>query len=452
MSEADWRALGPNCQGIVRRLKGLVNTARSDAGIYANKKFQGYAVFIPNPYYVTLDTSGILLPRQPRPALNELGPPIVISQPGTYTISAGSGVSNKPAVEITAQNGLVDIIGGHVVSASDAFLNRGYCEVRIRNVFGWGLPPTVDGVTHGKAVNAFRPRLLTVENCQFQSFGTMILAQQPDDTARASTLTVSKTILYDIDGRFKNGTKPSEKSNGVQFDGQVSRPGMLIEDNFIQNHLPDTTAEDNFNIHNSSGTAASPAIVRNNIVDQSYGASGSGITTDGDKDKQANAATAAAFTEAYGNTFLGIRNGSLNNSGGHDNDYHDNVVVCANLLPDGSPRPASTYDYNAGASISNSTNAPASAFYNNRTRNNLLCVNHSYYHFAINGRHDLAGFDYGTQNQPWRTNIIPIDDNTYLVGDLPNGTASRAMETLWKNIHLQRWAQQGIKLGPLTNR
>lgn len=446
-TKAAWLALGSNCQGILRRVKALVNTARSDAGLYANQQFQGYVVFIPNPYYIALDVSDVIRPRYAQPSANDFGGAIKITTPGTYTVNASSLVSGTAAVDIDSSNGDVIIDGGNILSAGNAFTIRGYGRVIIRNVRGWGLPPTVSGATHGKFVSAFRPRKCIVENNVAHKFGTMILMQEPDDTALASDLITRRNLIYDINGRLSNGNYPNEKSNGIQYDGQKSRAGQLIEDNFIQNELADTTVEDNLNVHNSSGTAASLFTVRNNMVDQGYGPSGSGITTDGDPSKQADPATAAAFVEAYGNTFLGIRNGSLNNSGGHDVYYHDNVAICANLLPDGTPRPPGTYGYNSGLSISNSTNAPAAAFYNNRMENNLLCINHQYYHLTSDKRHDLATPVYG--GQEYRNNTIPIGANSYLKGDLPDNTASRAMETLWKNIHLQKWAQRNIKIGPL---
>ena len=438
LADIDWRALPNTTQGLIRRVAAIgTNTALSTTS-YSGIQYQGLGILIKNPTYVVKDTSNILVPDYD---VNDYtgGTSAIITVSGTYTgITYRSTVSGTPAVQVNAD----DVIFENCVfiSAGDCIKTSGYRKITVRNCKGFILNPTNTNSTRGKFINAYQCRKVLVENC-WSTNGVGILCQLFSGDGRdGNTITIRNNILRNINGRLSNGNYPNEKSNGIQLTGIQGIANCIIENNHILNEEGLTTVEDNINMHNTRGFADSHIIIRGNCIDGPGGNTGSGFTTDGDKSFQDDPDKAAAYIEVYNNYFLGVSNGSINISGGNNNLAYNNWCVSANENLDGTQRTK----YCAGASIFNSTNSPDTSFFNNKVIDNVFAINHPYYHFSVEKRHDI---DTSSGN-----NKMLLPDNCYLKGDKPDGTVSKSFERSFKAQWLQVMSQLGVQLGPLINR
>ena len=231
--------------------------------------------------------------------------------------------------------------------------------------------PTVDSQAPGRFLDAYKPQRLVVEHNYFAQTSGIVVNRWSGTGQAGQVLTVRYNQGRNIDGRWRNGGGSTHCSflilNTVQH-----LAGVEIAYNEVVNEPDQSLVEDNINLYNSSGTAASPVRVHHNFVRGAYPFpatagqfTGSGLTTDGDAK---TAAEATAYIEVDHNQLVATGNAGLNIAVGHDIYCHDNRLVTSGLLPGGQRFNAGF----AGLGVFNFYKQPASVFFNNRVEHNVI--------------------------------------------------------------------------------
>ncbi|MCA8829550.1 Ig-like domain-containing protein [Hymenobacter pini] len=314
--------------------------------------------------------------------------PITITQGGTYTGNFRSTDSNTPCIRIQTTQP-VTITGCVLVGAGDLIdAKNGGSTLVITNNKGYGIQQSVDNKRHGRFVEVNTGRSVRIENNYFEHTSGIAAYQWSGDGSASQTLTVRYNQAKNIDGRYRNGG-----GEYVQFCGmnQVRNVGNIeIAWNQVINEPNNSLVEDNINFYNSGGVQQSVARVHDNFIKGAYPYpangntfTGTGMTTDGDG---SSASTTAAFIEAYNNQFISTCNAAMNIAAGHDVYYHDNRMITAGQMPDGS---AMNANY-AATAVFNAYQQPGSVFYNNRIQNNTIGFVKNGYNVPFPNRHDLS--------------------------------------------------------------
>ncbi|MBR0571549.1 hypothetical protein KB205_13015 [Microvirga sp. STS03] len=264
--------------------------------------------------------------------------PIVITKGGTYTGNWESNNADVPAVDIQTSEPVV-IINSNIRSAG-ILIKSWYhnADITIKITNGYGLSPTpYTGSAKTRrfvALNDFKN--LVIENCYLEGTAGIGVGDNyrgngtPDQTIR-----IRYNLVKNIDGRVYAGTVHSQF---VQFNFKGSLPHAEISWNQVINEPNRSLVEDNINIFNSRGTAASPIKIHNNYIQGAYplfaadsSFSGGGILMDGD----GNLKTCTAYVEAYENHLVNLGNYSMGIASGNNIRYHHNRAINAATFEDG---------------------------------------------------------------------------------------------------------------------
>ena len=295
---------------------------------------------------------------------------LVITKGGTYAGTYASTASGTACVRVATTepvvlDGCVLTGPGNLIEASEG------ADLNVRNCRGRGLPPTADKQAPGRFLDAYRPRRLVVEHNAFVQTSGIVVNRWSGTGAPGQTLTVRYNLVRNVDGRWRNNTGSTHCSflilNTVQHVA-----GIEIAYNEVVNAPGQSLVEDNINLYNSSGTAASPLRVHDNFVRGAYPFpaaadqfTGSGLTTDGHA-KTVDGAT--AFVEADHNQFVATGNAAMNIAAGHDIYFHDNRAVTAGYLPNGARFNAG----HAGLGVFNFYHQPETVFFGHHVAHNTV--------------------------------------------------------------------------------
>jgi hypothetical protein len=322
------------------------------AGTYTLEARAGKLSSIPSAPILVESTAG--------PAKIAWAAPIVISQGGTYTGNWRSLDPNTPAVTIaTSQPVVIDHTNIESKSALIATTVAG-ADITITNTSGWALNPGVRGRSPGRFLNAQSFVNVDIEHDTLIGTAGIELAQYQGDGSASQTIRVLYNHALNIDGRRSTGAHSfSTAADVVQFcqlDGCIGMSGVQIAWNRVINIPAMSSVEDNISIFQSSGTAGSPILIHDNLIDGAYPAlptspnySGGGImVSDG---HTSSAATDTGFVQAFNNTVIGTTNYGIAISSGHDDSAYNNIIISSGSLPDGTKLLASNvgiYIWNAG--------------------------------------------------------------------------------------------------------
>lgn len=252
--------------------------------------------------------------------------PLKISAPGTYSGNYRSYSASVPAIDVYTSG---TVVLENCTVAGPGPLIRVWSETTlvVRNCNGYG-----EGDAPGKFLESANLKSLTMENNYFENVSKGVLVYQFHGRGGASE---SIRIVGNV-GRNMGSTQ--DRASFIQFNQVIGVSNVEIAWNQVLNEPLKSAVEDNINLYNSSGTAASPISVHDNYVQGAYprdlhwSFSGSGMTTDGDGNLQMTPGN----IEAKENTFVSTCNAAMNIAGGSNIRYHHNRMVSSSQLPDGS--------------------------------------------------------------------------------------------------------------------
>ena len=364
--------------------------------------------------------------------------PLVITRGGTYTGTWSSDDPATPAVAVrTAEPVVLDHADLRSRGPLIAVLTP-HADVTVRDCRGVGLNPNVAGQPPGRFLSAESFDRITIEHCDLSHTAGIYLLTNADPT-RTGAVRIVANHATDIDGRRSDGhngwlpfnarrsRRDGRRELGyavvqfVQLD-KVRAPGMEIAWNAVTNAPGDSRVEDNVNVYQSGGTATSPLLVRNNLIDGAYpidpavadrqdadwtydnSYSGGGLLL-GDGPGPTPAA-ASSFIVATGNDVVGTVNYGIAIAAGHDINFDHNLIVSAGQLPDGRRIPAQ----NVGAYIWNANHGKRTdSFFNDGGSDNTIG-----WTSAKGGRNDswMPDAAYWTAAVPLPGPITPADEAT----------------------------------------
>ena len=356
---------------------------------------------------------------------------LVITHGGTYGGTYRSTSSTVACIRVATTepvvlNGCILAGPGNLIEASEG------ADLTVRNCRGKGLTPTVDQQAPGRFLDVYRPRRLAVEHNLLAQTSGIVVNRWSGPGAPGQTLTVRYNQAHNIDGRWRDG-QGSTRSSFLLLNTVQHLAGVEISYNEVINTPGQSLVEDNINLYNSSGTAASPLHVHDNFVRGAYPFpataatfTGSGLTSDGDAK---TADEAASFIEAGHNQFVSTGNAAMNLAAGHDIYYHDNRAVTSGTLPDGQRFRAG----HAGLGVFNYYHQPASVFFHNRVEHNTV------------GYVSWGGHNPAPERQDLSPNACaPCTGTVHLPGPITPATE----EQEWKSWQ-QKLRQKGVVVGPL---
>ncbi|GAA3995365.1 hypothetical protein GCM10022408_02260 [Hymenobacter fastidiosus] len=294
---------------------------------------------------------------------------LIVRHGGTYTGTFISDDSDKPCVRIetTEPVTLINCVlrgPGNLIQATN-----GGARLTVVNCRGYGLTPTADQRYPGRFVQVNQAISVRLERNYLEHVSGIAVYLWAGDGTPAQTLTVVGNTARNMDGRYRNGG--GTFANFLGLVGVRNVGNIEIAWNQVINEPNQSKVEDNINLYNSGGTRASPARLHDNYIQGAYPYpatstrySGSGITLDGDG---GSAMTTTAFVEGYNNQLVSTC-AAMNIAAGHDNVFHHNRMVTSGYLPDGAKL---TANY-AAAGLWNQYKQPATVFFNNHFRDNVI--------------------------------------------------------------------------------
>jgi hypothetical protein len=300
--------------------------------------------------------------------------PITITKGGTYSGNWQSLNPNVPAVKITTtdpvviQNSRLQGRGDLVQSVVDSV------NVTVRNTYGYGLNPNVNGQSPGRFLTLYKPTNVVVENCYMESTSGIYLN---GDTS-ASSVKIRYNRAHNIDGRKSDGnggfSSDFNWAQFVQLNKVQNSPGIEIAWNEVINEPYKSRVEENINVFLSSGTSSSPIQIHDNYIQGGYPANpatdgyGGGGMMLGDG-SATDVSNAAGFVQAYNNQIVSTTNQGITIAAGHDIQFYNNRIISSGLLPDGTPIAAE----NIGADIMDFYgDSSKGTFYNNFAHDNAI--------------------------------------------------------------------------------
>jgi hypothetical protein len=272
--------------------------------------------------------------------------PDTITTGGTYKGRFESLNSNVPVIVIETDQ---PVIIEDCILRGSGILIKSYhpnANVTVRNTSGYGLTPTIDQTRPGRFLDANNFANIRVEHCYMQQTSGIYLAAYQGNYTEAQTIKILYNKAKNIDGRFRDGG--FERVQFTQLNGVRAVPHVEIAWNQVIN-IPDSSrVEDNINIFQSSGTAASSIEVHHNYIQGAYPVNptvpddytGGGILlgeapgrVDGNgpviPDKT------SAYTKAYNNQVIGTIHYGIGFTGGRHIQAVNNRVICSSVLDNG---------------------------------------------------------------------------------------------------------------------
>jgi hypothetical protein len=203
--------------------------------------------------------------------------------------------------------------------------------------------------------------------------------------------------------------------------------GAQIAWNRVINIAGMSRVEDNISIFQSPGTAGSPILIHDNLIDGAFPAqptspsfTGGGImVSDGHTD---SASTDTGFVHAFSNVVIGTTNYGIAISSGHDDSISNNIVVSSGRLADGTRLPAS----NVGIYVWNAGNDPF--FGNDQEYRNTVGW------MRGNGRNDQFLPDVTPTSGQAGDTLLP-------------GVVTWDTEQMYGNLWMQRLVEAGLSVG-----
>lgn len=331
-----------------------------------------------------------------------LSSPIVITRGGTYSGTWESFDPHRPAVTIRTSQP-VTIINSTLRGRGDLIASAvDHVKLTVKNTKGYGQNPNVSGRAPGRFVDVEAFDNIDLEGNFLEGTSGIYVGRYAGDHTSGKTVRVLHNRAHNIDGRKSNGSaggwmnfnSRQRISDGHWEDGYVDAQfvqvaesqrlvGAEIAWNEVVNDPGNSRVEDNISIYKSSGTSASPIRIHDNYIrgaytiapgkssyhdatwryDWSY--SGGGIML-GDG-KGATAGDDPAFVKAYDNQVVSTTNYGIAIAAGHDMEAHNNRVISAGVLADGTK----IAQQNVGVYVWDSYHAGASRFYHNTARANV---------------------------------------------------------------------------------
>ncbi|WP_157578849.1 glycosyl hydrolase [Pontibacter roseus] len=371
-----------------------------------------------------------MLPTAPRMISEGYSGPIVITKGGTYTGNWESRNSEVPAVEIRTSQPVI-ITHSRIRGAGPLIRSTGLAaDITVRHTSGYGITPTAwqdyEKPRRFLGVDVFRN--IVVENCYMESTAGIYLGKRYDGNGSPEqTIKIRYNKARNIDGRIFGGQATAQF---VQFNFRNEVPHAEIAWNEIINEPDKSAVEDNINIYNSRGTAASPILVHNNYLQGAYPLpatsaqyTGGGILTDSPDPDSSNV---TAHVRIYDNHLVGLGNYCIGIAGGNHVEVYNNRAIVSGMIDEQTPFKCWTSGiwakdfYNTGHT------------YNNSFRGNMLGV---------------VG-----QNGSWRNEVMQgmeaaaqLSDNKVLPGEV---TLAREQEELL--LWHEKLRKNNLTLGPAS--
>lgn len=340
------------------------------------------------------------------------GPPITITQGGTYSGNWKSLDPDTPAVRVNTSEPVV-IQNSTIRSGGDLIKAVGPSNVTVRDTRGYGLNPNEVGRFPGRFFNASGFANVVLENNYFEGTSGINLYDYSGNGTSNQTVKVLRNSAKNIDGRYSDGNSgfsPSgfHRVQFVQLNKVKDVTNAEIAWNQIVNEPGKSRVEDNISVYRSTGTQGNPILIHDNYVQGAYptrptvdGYSGGGIITDG---STCTLADATAFVRIFNNQVVSTSNYGIAIYSGHDNEIYSNRVISSGYLPDGSYIAAQ----NVGIYVADMTdNRDCGTWYNNHAHDNTIgWVNKK-------SRYDYSDY----RNDMW----FPVDGSDYARNtSLPN--------------------------------
>jgi len=299
---------------------------------------------------------------------------------GTFSGSWESTNPDIPAVTVLTSKP-VTIINSQVRGPGiliDAPNNAGH-SISVIKTSGYGTNPNIAGRAKDAFVHGDLIANLLVDQCSIEgtAYGVTVNEYTGDKTTN-QTIKILHNIVHNIDGRNSDGNGGYQNTGSAAphfvITGDVRGvPGMEVAWNQVINDPGNSDVNDVSNFYQTSGTSNSNILVHDNYIQGAYaidpvhdGYSGGGIITDGAQNNTVD--TATAFVNIYNNQIISTTNYGIAIAAGHDNAIHDNRIISAGVLPDGTPLAAQ----NVGTYVANGANQANSVYFNDHSYNNTI--------------------------------------------------------------------------------
>lgn len=260
------------------------------------------------------------------------GAPITITKGGTYTGAWESLDPNVPVVNVQTTE---PVVIENCQMRGRGTIVRAYwvrANVTVRNCRAEALNPNDPGRIPGRFFAAEEFESAIIENNTLVGTSGMYFCSWMG----RGTVRVQRNLARNIDGRYSDGQGGFQQRSGivqfVQFNTIRDISGVVIAWNRVENAPRASAVEDTINLYATSGTAASPVRVENNLISGAYGPdpaavySGGGIML-GDG--------GGRYLSAENNTVLETSNYGIAVAGGNDMSVKNNVVLGTGKLADG---------------------------------------------------------------------------------------------------------------------
>jgi len=281
--------------------------------------------------------------------------PIKINRGGVYRGNWFSPDPETPAIYIKTTEPVV--IEKSVVAGYGDLVRGKTTSLTIRETEGFGVSDLP-----GKFVDVWTEGTIDISRTYFENlWGIKIHGKGPG--VESGSFRVAENCGMNIREGIEKTAHFVQIADGVFYSSR-------IENNVSVNLPRSSKVEDVINLYNARGAASSPIYVRSNLIDGAYPGdpthdnfSGGGIIVDGDKN--VNAESASAFVAIEDNCILSTANYGVAIASGNNNLIFRNITVSSGLLRDGS----SILSQNVGIYIWNSNEGPA--FFSNVAKQNF---------------------------------------------------------------------------------
>lgn len=207
-------------------------------------------------------------------------------------------------------------------------------DVEITNSKFEGQNPNRSGITQGKAIHAWVPNRLKVENNTGVGYRG-IWIQQPKP---GGSITVRYNHWTNIQGRKSNGNggylmqeDPNPENSQFIMITNVNGSSVDVSWNYIKNEAFQSKVEDVLNFYECVGTAANPLKLSNNLVEGAYTYNPTGVKAYSGSGIQVEAGS--RYVHINGNYLISASNSSLALSWATNCEVYDNKIVSSGYLP-----------------------------------------------------------------------------------------------------------------------
>ena len=351
--------------------------------------------------------------------------PITITHGGTYQGDWQSLNAKIPAVRIRTSEPV--IIENSTIRSRGILIDAsGFnANLTVRDTSGYGLNPNVNGQRAGRFLDVDGFSNVVVSNNYLEGTAGIYLARYKGNHTAKQTITVLGNVAKNIDGRMSNGKggylNKGNDDDYVQFfqvNGAHHLRGAEVAWNQVTNEPGKSLVEDNINIFDTTGTADSRFVIHDNYIQGAYPidpAKDRNYTGGGIMVSDVN----SSFISAYDNQVIDTTNYGIAISSGHDNEFYDNRIVSAGMLPDGRKIKAQ----NVGAYIWNQSGK--SGFTHNVGHDNVI-----------------GWVGSGGRNDWWTPDAASWNNNQAMSGKVELATVQGEW-TIWQN----KLAQDGMSVG-----